>query len=274
MDNNRVIRIVKGLSEGEKILLAPPLAPSEAPLKERGPDEPEHQAESSELTLPKVPALKQKTLAPQEEETGAPEETPSDVSEIAKAQRKQLSPSQQPKPETTKSRLNSKHGQVYCLVQKGETLSKIAGREDVYGDPIKWPSLFRHNIDKLGQMEEVEDFEHQELPEGLELKFLTHGQVSENLKKLGQKLWVVNVMSEKTSKKISPPAITLMKSGYHTYITRVTVKGEKWIRIRVGFFEKRSEAVSEEKKIIEILNNEKAWAVKIGKGELEEFGGL
>jgi hypothetical protein len=35
MDNNRMIRIVGGLSEGEKVLLAPPLAPSEAPLQEK-----------------------------------------------------------------------------------------------------------------------------------------------------------------------------------------------------------------------------------------------
>jgi HlyD family secretion protein len=32
LDNDRVIRIVRGLSEGEKVLLRPPLAPSEAPL--------------------------------------------------------------------------------------------------------------------------------------------------------------------------------------------------------------------------------------------------
>jgi HlyD family secretion protein len=32
LDNNRMIRIVNGLSEGEKVLLAPPLAPSEAPF--------------------------------------------------------------------------------------------------------------------------------------------------------------------------------------------------------------------------------------------------
>ena len=64
-----------------------------------------------------------------------------------------------------------------------------------------------------------------------------------------------------------------MKSGYHTYITKATVKGEEWMRIRAGFFEKRSAAVSEGKKIMKILKNEKAWAVKIEKGELEEFGG-
>ena len=34
MDNDRMIRIVNGLSEGEKVLLTPPLAPSEAPLQE------------------------------------------------------------------------------------------------------------------------------------------------------------------------------------------------------------------------------------------------
>jgi HlyD family secretion protein len=68
MDNNRMIRIVKGLSEGEKVLLAPPLAHSEAPLQDKRPAELKRQAESSELTSTKKPVSKQKVLVPQEEE--------------------------------------------------------------------------------------------------------------------------------------------------------------------------------------------------------------
>ncbi len=68
MDNDRVVRIVKGLSAGEKILLAPPLAPSEAPLRQKAPAEPVRQAESSEPTSPKVSALKPKVSVPRGEE--------------------------------------------------------------------------------------------------------------------------------------------------------------------------------------------------------------
>jgi HlyD family secretion protein len=88
MDNNRMIRIVRGLSEGEKVLLAPPLAPSEAPLQEERPVELKRPAESSGLTSTKGPVSKQKVSVPQEEEKNTLEETPSDVSENAKAQGK------------------------------------------------------------------------------------------------------------------------------------------------------------------------------------------
>ena len=36
LDNNRMIHILEGLEEGERVLLAPPLAPSEAPLEKPG----------------------------------------------------------------------------------------------------------------------------------------------------------------------------------------------------------------------------------------------
>jgi HlyD family secretion protein len=88
MDNNRMIRIVRGLSEGEKVLLAPPLAPSEAPLQEERPVELKRPAESSGLTSTKGPVSKQKVSVPQEEEKNTLEGTPSDVSENAKAQGK------------------------------------------------------------------------------------------------------------------------------------------------------------------------------------------
>jgi HlyD family secretion protein len=250
MDNDRVIRIVKGLSEGEKVLLAPPLGPSEAPLQEKLPPETERKTESSETTSTKDSAPEQKPSVPQKEKKGPVKEMSSDVREIPEANTVKLPSLIPPLPsEPVKIRLNSQKERAYYLVQKGDTLSKISGKENVYADPIKWPSLFRHNIDKLGQIEEVEDFEQSELPEGLELKFLTPDEVSENLKKLGQKRWALNVTSEKNPQRIVLPAITLIKKGYHAYLVRTRIKGEEWMRLRVGFFKKRSEAVSEKKKL-------------------------
>ena len=46
----------------------------------------------------------------------------------------------------------------YYRVQKGDSLSKVAGREDVYGNPLMWPSLFRLNMDKLGGIKVAEAF--------------------------------------------------------------------------------------------------------------------
>jgi HlyD family secretion protein len=85
LDNDRLIRIVKGLSVGEKVLLSPPLAPSEAPFQQKSLVETERKTESSGLTSTSGPVIKRKVSVPQEEK-GAFEETPSDISEKAKAQ--------------------------------------------------------------------------------------------------------------------------------------------------------------------------------------------
>lgn len=207
---------------------------------------------------------------PEEKEQADSEEKGSPAIELAAIQKEELiSPAYQA--DASLSSANATEG--YFKVQKGDTLFKIAGREDVYGDPIKWPSLFRYNLDKLGQMGEAEDIEHRQLPEDLELRYVTPNEAAENLKSLGKKLWVVNVKSEKELKKIVLPAIALMKNGYHAYIARASVKGEEWVRLRVGFFEKRSEAVSEGERIMEVLNAQETWAARIGEEELKEFGG-
>ncbi len=45
------------------------------------------------------------------------------------------------------------------------------------------------------------------------------------------------------------------------------------MRLRVGFFEKKDEADSEGEKIKALLNLGEPWKTKVGKEELEEFGG-
>jgi HlyD family secretion protein len=65
MDNDRMIRVSSGLSEGEKVLLIPPLAPSEAPLQEKTSTEPERLSESSDTNLKTDPNIKSKASIPQ-----------------------------------------------------------------------------------------------------------------------------------------------------------------------------------------------------------------
>ena len=162
---------------------------------------------------------------------------------------------------------------AYYKVRKGDSLSSIAGRKGVYGDPIKWPSLFRLNMDSLGGMKVVEDFRRQELPEGLDLRFVTPAEAAENLTELGHKVWVVNVLSSRTSKKIVPAAITLMKKGFRVYITKAIVKEIEWIRLRVGFFKDRPDAVATGKEITSVLDAADVWIVEIGEMERAKFGG-
>jgi HlyD family secretion protein len=60
MDNNRMIRIISGLSAGEKVLQTPPLAPSEVPHQGKWPSETDDKKDSSRLTVPKAASQKQK----------------------------------------------------------------------------------------------------------------------------------------------------------------------------------------------------------------------
>jgi len=178
-----------------------------------------------------------------------------------------------PKVKQQKKKVEKKKREGYYTVQKRDTLFKIAGRKDVYDDPMKWPSLFRINMNKLGTMKIAENFQDKEIPEGLDLRFVTSQEAARNLTRLGAKLWVVNVFSSQTSKKIVPAAIKLMKNGYRVYITSVTIKGKEWMRLRAGFFKNRSEATQAANKIKSVFKEDDAWIAKIGKMERERFGG-
>jgi len=158
-------------------------------------------------------------------------------------------------------------------VKKGDSLASIAAQEGVYGDPLKWPSLYRLNMGRLKKMGISEDLDKRALPEGIELGFVTPGQARENTKRLSGKHWVVNVFSSPEISKIVPLAVKLMQSGYHVYITKAKVKGKEWIRLRAGFFKNRREASAAGKKMMSLLKINGAWVAKIGKEERKRFAG-
>jgi hypothetical protein len=225
-----------------------------------------------------------------------PEETPTAVTEtvsLEDEERQPDSPSEIEKPEEQEV-LKEEDG--YYKVQKGDNLSKVAGREDVYGNTLMWPSLFRLNMDRLGGMKVaeafdlkwsslfrlntdrsngvnvLENFEAEELPEGLNLNFVTEKDAKENLAKVAQKIWVVSVISSQNMKSLVPPAITLMKNGYRVYISEAKVKGRDWMRLRVGFFETHQEATEEGEKIMSMLGEDETWVTRIAQSELENYG--
>ncbi|MDY6972597.1 MAG: SPOR domain-containing protein [Thermodesulfobacteriota bacterium] len=162
---------------------------------------------------------------------------------------------------------------AYYEVQKGDSLAGIAGRKDIYGDPMKWPSLFRLNRDSLNGMEVVKDFQHQELPEGLDLRFVTPSEASETLTELGHTIWVVNVLSSRNPTEIVPATITLIKKGFRVYVTKAMVNEAEWFRLRLGFFKERPDAVAAGKEIAIILDSADVWIVEIGKTERARFAG-
>jgi len=61
--------------------------------------------------------------------------------------------------------------------------------------------------------------------------------------------------------------------GYPLYLTRATLKGKHWLRLRVGFFTDRIETDTQAKKIMSTLNLTGSWVTKVDKKELDEFGG-
>jgi len=225
-----------------------------------------------------------------------PEETPTVVTETVSLEDEERQPDSPSLIEKPEKQAVIKEEDGYYKVQKGDNLSTVAGSKDVYGNTLMWPSLFRLNMDRLGGMKVaeafdlkwsslfrlntdrsdgvnvLENFEAEELPEGLNLKFVTEKDAKENLAKVAQKIWVVSVISAQNMKNLVPPAITLMKNGYRVYISEARIKGQDWMRLRVGFFATHQEATEEGKKIMSMLGEDETWVTRIAQSELENYG--
>jgi tetratricopeptide (TPR) repeat protein len=164
--------------------------------------------------------------------------------------------------------------EAFYMVGKDDSLLDIARRKDVYGDALKWPSLFRLNMRALGNLKVTESLPMERLPEGLRLKYVSRGEASENLAAVVDRVWIVDVASAKAMKDLVPFTIQLMKKGYHAYLTKSELAGEQWIRLRVGFYKDILEALTASEHAKAFLNlSESPMPVKIGRKELERFAG-
>jgi cell division septation protein DedD len=197
-----------------------------------------------------------------------PEEThPEPESPLAKVEEPVLAA---PEPEMAEKTPAAEIQEGYYEVRSGDTLSRIAGRKDVYGDALKWPRLFRLNMEKLQDVKITESFPDQKLPEGLALQYAVRREASEHLAALPNKPWVINVASVQNPKRIVLYAVRLMKAGYHVYLTRAQVSGKDWTRLRVGFYANQAEASNAATQIKALLAlPEKPWIIRIGKEEME-----
>ena len=216
------------------------------------------------------PVVEEETVQISEQPEAKPEEKGGEETKTAAIEEK-VAEKPQIETETRETELAKESG--YYIVEKGDSLAGIAGREDVYGDPMKWPILCRLNIEKFGHMQVGEDFVDKDLPEGMRLKIITPDEVKDNLEKRVNSPWVVNVLSSPRKAEIIPAAIRLVREGYPVYITRAKVKGKDYMRLRVGFFEKKAAADMVGKKIMATLNLPDSWTIKAGKQELQAFGG-
>ena len=172
-------------------------------------------------------------------------------------------------PEVPEKTPAAKVQEGYYTVRTGDTLSGIAGRKDVYGDALKWPRLFRLNMEKLADVKITESFPDHKLPEGLALQYAVPREASEHLAALRNKPWVINVASVQNQRSIVLYAVKLMRAGYHVYLTTAQVSGKEWTRLRVGFYSDRSEASNAATEIKALLAiPEKPWIIRIGKEEM------
>ena len=157
-------------------------------------------------------------------------------------------------------------------VTKGdESLTAIAARKDVYGDPLKWILLYRYNRTIFDKTAKDTSFPERPSPAGARLKIATSSDVNKNTR-TGSR-WVVNVLSFPQQEKIVRDALVLVDNGYPAYIIKATVNGADYLRLRVGFFNEKTAAVSEGQKIAALLNISDIWTTKTGEAEFNEFGG-
>ncbi|HIC86402.1 MAG TPA: SPOR domain-containing protein [Desulfobacterales bacterium] len=160
------------------------------------------------------------------------------------------------------------------VAQQGETLFSISGSEEVYSHPLKWPLLLWSNLAILDVMPGKGALEHKELPVGTKLRFFTREERKDNLKTLGNKRWVVNMVSDKNTKGMSRLVVKLAKARIPAYITMSKINGEIWFRLRCGFFESPFEAKEMKKRIEEVTGLRDLWLSKVSQQEFEAYGGL
>jgi hypothetical protein len=162
---------------------------------------------------------------------------------------------------------DEKEKDIY-ISKQGDSLSKIAGSNEVYKDPLKWIILYRYNREALSKIPKDESFPNKSLPVGTRLKIVS----GSNSGKLNNQ-WVANALSSPEEKEVVPAALSLVDNGYPAYITKASVKGQNYLRLRVGFFKDRAAADTENKKIMSLLNISDAWITKAEESEIIEFGG-
>jgi cell division septation protein DedD len=167
-----------------------------------------------------------------------------------------------------------KEGVRYYTVKKSDSLSSIAGRRDVYGDALKWPNLYRLNMDKLAGIKIAEDLPDRKLDAGMRLKITTPNELKKIQKRHADHMWVINILSVSNEREIIPQVVRLIREGYPVYFTRVNVKGKDWKRLRLGFYKSKKEADTEGKKVMALLKLVDSWSVKIGEKEFAEYCGF
>ncbi|MEE8574396.1 MAG: SPOR domain-containing protein [Thermodesulfobacteriota bacterium] len=81
-------------------------------------------------------------------------------------------------------------------------------------------------------------------------------------------LYVLNVASFSTVEKAEELRNRLIKDGHRAYVTIFDLKGKTWFRVRVGFFQRYSDAKSIIRQFSNDPNMRDAWVTKPSKDEV------
>ena len=244
-------------------IVEPPAEPvKEAVRNPQAPVQGTHASETPSATPPAKTAID--TSGVSEDSTGPLPEKAENVLETGAIEAAEAPP------EETVQEARAEANGVYT-VKSGDCLAVIAGREDVFDDPLKWPILYQLNRVALEGVPLDERLPERRLTRGIQLRFKQSEEERARAKERLDSIWVVNLISSPTADRIDGPAVELMKRGYPVYISRATVKGQKWMRLRVGFFQDRAQAVEAGKELQDFLDLQDSWPVRIGPEETAEY---
>jgi cell division septation protein DedD len=179
---------------------------------------------------------------------------------------------QEPEETVTQKKPEVKKEKGYYFTKKDDNLAGIAAKLDVYKDPMKWPLIYRLNIDKLETIKLDRDLPSKAIPKDTKLKIITPEEAGKNLEKRANAKYVINVLSSQSDERVVINTVKLIKAGYLAYITKVNVKGKDWLRVRIGFYNRKKDADSDSRKITEMLKIPDIWVTNVGKEEFKSFG--
>jgi len=161
--------------------------------------------------------------------------------------------------------------------ESGDTLRKISANPRIYGDPLKWPLIYFFNQIGLRQFRTTPTgFANYPLPSNTLLAILLPDDAKIRIKTthpLPPNTWVINLYSAQDESEADALVIRLLDEKFFTYLTEKTIKGKKWVRVRVGFYSDKVAAENWGQKLIRQFKLDDFWVTRISDSEAAEFSG-